>query len=632
MTPPTIALCLSGGGLRATLFHFGLVKALRAHDKGNLNALAAVREIYSVSGGSIAAAHLVRHWARYINPNPAAFLAVQDEMIRFAGNNVRDRVVRRWLLFRWTLRRRAWWLQRIYEGLVGSGDLGGCYSGNSATDPPKVHILATSFRTGELCSFSPTDFEVEPGRLGDRKEFAPGGHLKLAYAVAASSAFPPLFPPVALTYENLWRPKNAYFQNAIHLSDGGVYDNLGYEKFNCNQRNGAPAPGLLIVSNAGGAFDTSNDKTYSSILSRNVRASDILMRRVGDNTRIAAQGSKCVEIAIDTIVAGSPIQPATQQLLRLVRTDLDAFPRDLARMLIDHGYRVTAEALGKQGWVETIPPVWCVTGLTNEQQSDIAMNAADRTFMSWIKSFWLDWRDWTAPVLCLLALTAIAGMYYVVDKAGQTRKAESEKMIAEGIAKADRNRIEQSRKEFGARRQFVNAQAETLEALRRAVASGDVGAARRELATAIVASETAAGAPVTTAARTARPQAPVAIAPITPREASRIINEAPAYAAEPAVVTHPQQVYIQFAGVLTRAQITALNGALRAAGWRAQGPSGERTALAAGLNEVRYSGNNAAAAQALADAINATGVVRGRVSARRVSVIARNVLEVWISR
>ena len=50
------------------------------------------------------------------------------------------------------------------------------------------------------------------------------------------------------------------------------------------------------------------------------------------------------------------------------------------------------------------------------------------------------------------------------------------------------------------------------------------------------------------------------------------------------------------------------------------------------MNEVRYSGGNAAAAQELADAINATGVVHGSVKPKPVSIIGGNVLELWISR
>ena len=95
---------------------------------------------------------------------------------------------------------------------------------------------------------------------------------------------------------------------------------------------------------------------------------------------------------------------------------------------------------------------------------------------------------------------------------------------------------------------------------------------------------------------------------------------------------YQQAVYIQFAGALTRAQITALNQSLKQAGWDAQSSSGERTPAATGLNEVRYSGGNGAAARQLAVALNASGLLPKPVVAKENSRIGTNTLEAWISR
>ncbi len=92
---------------------------------------------------------------------------------------------------------------------------------------------------------------------------------------------------------------------------------------------------------------------------------------------------------------------------------------------------------------------------------------------------------------------------------------------------------------------------------------------------------------------------------------------------------YPQPVYIQFAGLLERAQIVALNRNLKAAGWDVRGQSGERTARAAGLNEVRYAGNNRSAAQALAQTITETQLTKP-LTIRKLAVVKNN-LEVWIS-
>ena len=56
-----VGLALSGGRFRATLFHLGVVRALR--DAGILKD---VSHVCSVSGGSILAAHLALHWEDYL--------------------------------------------------------------------------------------------------------------------------------------------------------------------------------------------------------------------------------------------------------------------------------------------------------------------------------------------------------------------------------------------------------------------------------------------------------------------------------------------------------------------------------------------------------------------------------------
>src|SRR5688500_3525832 len=55
---PGVALCLSGGGYRAMLFHLGSLWALNDHKY-----LQKLDRISSVSGGSIIAAHLGLSWS-----------------------------------------------------------------------------------------------------------------------------------------------------------------------------------------------------------------------------------------------------------------------------------------------------------------------------------------------------------------------------------------------------------------------------------------------------------------------------------------------------------------------------------------------------------------------------------------
>jgi len=92
-----------------------------------------------------------------------------------------------------------------------------------------------------------------------------------------------------------------------------------------------------------------------------------------------------------------------------------------------------------------------------------------------------------------------------------------------------------------------------------------------------------------------------------------------------------QLVYIQFAGSLTRERITALNKRLREQEWKVQGDSGERVPQAANYNEVRYAGENAVAAAALAEAIKKVDPTLKSLTTKNVPPVGTKVLEVWMS-
>jgi predicted acylesterase/phospholipase RssA len=197
-----IGLALSGGGFRASLYHLGLIRFLR--DAGLLSQ---VSHITSVSGGSIMAAHLVLHWDRY-NGSPSEFEAAAAELLSFVRLDVRNRIVRRFLLtlpLRWPRKllgrsnrklTRTGLLEYHYERyLYGDKSL------FELPEKPQLHLLATNLSEGCLCSFN------RDGLLMVRRQ--PNGTVRLdhthiglatvAMAVAASSAFPGFFPPLELT-------------------------------------------------------------------------------------------------------------------------------------------------------------------------------------------------------------------------------------------------------------------------------------------------------------------------------------------------------------------------------------------------------------------------------------------------
>src|SRR5438093_6156746 len=82
-----LALCLSGGGYRAAIFHLGALRRLN-----EIGVLSKIDEITSVSGGSILSAHLATHVRPW--PSPGSVFAEWDEKVekpfhRFVQRNIR---------------------------------------------------------------------------------------------------------------------------------------------------------------------------------------------------------------------------------------------------------------------------------------------------------------------------------------------------------------------------------------------------------------------------------------------------------------------------------------------------------------------------------------------------------------
>jgi len=218
-----LALCLSGGGSRAMLFHAGSL--IRLNEARLLETLACVS---SVSGGSIAAGTLAVAWPDLDFRDGIA--ARLDELVvrplrRLAGVNVD---VATWLIGailpnETPATRFADVLdERLYHGAT----LGGL------PERPRFVINATNLATGVLWKFS-------RDRMGDyRAGYVDHPHdVRIAMAVAASSAFPPAYAPLRLAFEpgEMQPPRGSAaldddaFRLDVPLGDGGIYDNLGME-------------------------------------------------------------------------------------------------------------------------------------------------------------------------------------------------------------------------------------------------------------------------------------------------------------------------------------------------------------------------------------------------------------------
>jgi NTE family protein len=214
------ALCLSGGGYRAMVFHLGAL--WRLYEAGILGKVA---RISSVSGGSIAAGALALAWRR---------LSFQGDVKRDFIPHVVEPVRS---LARRTIDRRAIITGSILPGSIAD-KVTSAYDKHlfhGATlqdlpDQPRFVINATNVQSGVLWRFSKP--YMRDWRVGE----VPKPRLLLARAVAASAAFPPVLSPVTLKLESRdFAPASGKdlqrepFTTKVLLADGGVYDNMGLE-------------------------------------------------------------------------------------------------------------------------------------------------------------------------------------------------------------------------------------------------------------------------------------------------------------------------------------------------------------------------------------------------------------------
>ena len=207
-----VALCLSGGGYRAALFHLG---ALRRLDE--LGVLPHITTISSVSGGSIVNAML----ATRLDPWPTA---ANDDKFKAFERDLRDLTRRN---IRWIP--SFHWVERAYRDKIGKIALG-----ELPEDGPRFVFCATDLDNGASWVFEPDPRHPTPRRWRAGSwlaGYAVADEIPLARAVAASSSFPPVLGPVPLSIEakSYKGGGKRGIKDNLRLTDGGVYDNLGLE-------------------------------------------------------------------------------------------------------------------------------------------------------------------------------------------------------------------------------------------------------------------------------------------------------------------------------------------------------------------------------------------------------------------
>lgn len=231
------ALCLSGGGYRAMIFHLGAL--WRLNEFGYLSKL---KRISSVSGGSITSGVLGMNWSR-----------LEFDSKGVAGNLVSQVINPVRQLAQKTIDRKA-----IFSGILTPGSISDKVTAaynkylfadktlQDLPDEPRFVINATNVQSGALWRFMKP--YMRDWKVGEVKNPT----VPLAVAVAASSAFPPVLSPAELELDDSdFTPNSGAglqtepYTTDVVLSDGGVYDNLGLETAWKRYK-------TILVSDAGG--------------------------------------------------------------------------------------------------------------------------------------------------------------------------------------------------------------------------------------------------------------------------------------------------------------------------------------------------------------------------------------------
>jgi NTE family protein len=332
-----IALCLSGGGYRAMLFHTGLL--WRLSEAGMLPRL---DRVSSVSGGSITAGVLAMNWPHLAFDAQGVatqFVPQVVEPLRALGarhvdvtsialglglpfTSISDRVVKAY--------RRE---------LFGEATL------QDLPETPRFVINATNLESGVLMRFSrPYLADHRVGRVANPD-------LPLAVAVAASSAFPPFLSPCTVDFTReawLTDPGNDLatpeFRGKIRLSDGGVYDNLGLET-------AWKRYSTILVSDAGGHLGADAEPPVDwprhmlrvlHVIDNQVRS--LRKRQVIEAFRAGTRTGMYVGIRSDPaqypVPDPIPVDANVALQLAAVPTRLDALDDALQERLVNWGYAI----------------------------------------------------------------------------------------------------------------------------------------------------------------------------------------------------------------------------------------------------------------------------------------------------
>jgi NTE family protein len=350
-----IALCLSGGGYRAMLFHVGSL--WRLNEFGYFGKLA---RISSVSGGSIAAGVLGLKWKTLTFDAAGSAVNFEAEVVgpirALAGKTIDEASIIGGIFTPGSIADKV--AEAYRRHLFANATLQ-----DLPDDPPRLVINATNVQTGALFRFSkPFLADYRVGRIRHPR-------VELAVAVAASSAFPPILSPLKLEFDaSAWALPSGLASEDLHrepyltdvvLTDGGVYDNLGLETAWKKYK-------TVLVSNGGGKMqpepDPKGDWARHAIRINEVIDNQVRSLRVRQvigafetKERLGTYWGIRADIADYKTPNALPCPVEQTIVLAQLKTRLKRLDAIVQERLINWGYAITDAAMRR--WVDRqLPP------------------------------------------------------------------------------------------------------------------------------------------------------------------------------------------------------------------------------------------------------------------------------------
>lgn len=250
----SISIALSGGGVRAMVYHLGVLKYFAEQ-----NAFERISNISSVSGGSLLIG-LIYKENNYEWPSSKDFITKIYPSIRrmLISVDIQKKLFQ-FIIYRpwnwnYLFSNRAKALSKVINSVWGVSE-----SLSKIPHAPEWSINGTTIENGKR-------FRFKNNTLGDYDTgYAEANNFSLSEALAVSAGFPAGIGPLTIkTNSYKWKKKPTWngpdgseveiapdFKK-LHLYDGGVYDNLGTEPlFNSGTNLPKNGNANIFVSDAG---------------------------------------------------------------------------------------------------------------------------------------------------------------------------------------------------------------------------------------------------------------------------------------------------------------------------------------------------------------------------------------------